>query len=87
MLDKEQSEAVAEALFLPDRERQNASQLRKETQRLKRISLRRAAFLGFFGLVLGGAFSYMLYGRIFPLGLIGMSIGFALGYFITRRAP
>jgi len=55
-------------------------------QRLKRISRRRAALFGFFGLVVGGAFRYTLYGKIFPLGLIGMSIGFALSYFITRRA-
>jgi hypothetical protein len=87
MLDKEQSEAIAEALLLPTQQARKAAEIRNEEQRCKLVAQQRFAKFGFVGFVIGGAISYGLYGKLFPVGLLGIGIGFALNFYITRRAP
>jgi len=85
-MNKKQAEAVAEALLSPAREAQEAAQRSKQERRLKLATQRRAASFGLAGAIVGGAIGYWLDGKIFPACLVGMAIGFVLGYFIARRA-
>ena len=86
MLDKKQSEAVAEALLLPARQAQEAAEILKEEQRRKLVAQRRFARFGFVGFVAGGAIGYFIFGNIWPTALAGLGVGLILGQFIHRRA-
>jgi F0F1-type ATP synthase assembly protein I len=86
MLDKEQAEAVSEALLSPARAAQEAAQKRKDEQRRKLVAQQRLALFVLAGLAIGGAVGYLFYGKLFPSGLVGIALGLAVGYVVRRRA-
>lgn len=86
MLNKEQSEAVADALLSPSMEAQKAASLRVEKQQRARAARQRYAWLGLAGFAIGAALGYMLLGDAIPAAFVGLALGFIAGNILARRA-
>lgn len=86
MLNREQSEAVADALLTPSLEGQEADRLRLEKQRRERAARQRYAWLGLAGFAIGAAVGYTLLGNVIPAAFVGLALGFIAANILARRA-
>lgn len=85
-MDKEQSEAVAEALLSPARGVQANAQARIAQRARTRATRRRYAWCGLAGLLLGGLVGHLAFDGIVPAALVGLGLGTVLGRSMGRRA-
>lgn len=86
MLNREQSEAVADALLSPSIETQKTAKARAEKQQRDSSARQRYAWLGLAGFAIGAALGYTLLGNAIPAGFAGLALGLIAGNILARRA-
>lgn len=86
-MNKEQSDAAAAALL--DAARNTQAQQRARIGRLRAKSRKYGGVFGMAGFLIGIVVGHLVYGRVFPGGLVGLSLGLMVGYLVTRgyKAP
>jgi hypothetical protein len=84
MLNKEQANAVTDALLAPDQDVQMATAKRRERAIRVEAARRRTAFFALVGMAAGSVVGYMASGTVFPSALYGFGVGAALG-FVSRQ--
>lgn len=85
MLNKEQSEAVADALLSPSMEAQKTAKARAEKQQRDHTARLRHAWVGLAGFAIGAALGYALLGNAVPTAIAGLALGLIAGKILARR--
>lgn len=81
-MNKEQSDVVSAALL--DAARNTQAQRRARVGRLRAKSRKYGGAFGMAGFLIGLLVGDLVYGRVFPGGVVGLGLGVMVGYLMTR---
>ena len=81
-MNKEQSDAVTAALL--DAARHTQALRRARIGRLRAKSRKYGGVFGMAGFLAGLVVGHLVYGRVFPGGVVGLGLGLMVGYLVTR---
>ena len=84
-MDKQQAEAIADALLLEKQVAQEEAVRRKALAEQRRQMQRRVGGWGLVGLGAGSIFGHFVFEAVFPTGMIGLGLGMVAGRLIHER--